>query len=212
MINGPTLDFFREKLPHCPEAREQIFKLNEVIERVCKIHSEKFAMVDINDTIRSLDDVTDYIFHLKAYTAFKLFIKTASALTSHFAPPPYRKNVIYQNISDVKPCMLHKVLNSREVLIFGKNFFELVSTYYDLLLGGVKDISFTYHKIGEVGNIPFDLKDFTNYYFKNDQYYIVVADNENYLEIRELLIKHNYQPLKDFVQFKPTPYTKVWRE
>lgn len=205
LINGPTLDFFREKLPHCPEAREQIFKLNEVIARVCKNNSERFRLVDINKVIRSRDDITGYIFHLKAHTAFNLFVETASAMTSNFLSP-------HLTPMDVKPCMLHKVLNGREVKIFGKNFFELAAAYYGLLLGGVKNPAFTYHKINEVGNIPFSLSDFDTCAFKSDKYYIVVADNENYSEIRELLTKTGYQPLKDFVQFKQIPYTKIWKE
>lgn len=201
LINGPTLDFFRAKLPNCPEAREQIFKLNEVIARVCKNHSERFRLVDINKVIHSSEDITDYIFHLKANTAFKLFINAAGAMIS-YPPPPL----------DSKPCMLHKVLNNREVRIFGKNFFELAAAYYGLLLGGVKNPAFTYHKISEVGNLPFSVGNFENCAFKGDKYYIVVADNENYSEIRQLLIQSGYQPLKDFAQFKSLPYTKIWRE
>ena len=86
LINGPVLDFFRSYLPHCPEARKQILTLNEVIARVCNAHREKFIFVDINKVIRSRDDVTDYVFHLKAQTAFNLFIEIADAIKKNNPP------------------------------------------------------------------------------------------------------------------------------
>lgn len=202
LINGPTMDFFREKLPHCPAAREQIFKLNEVMARICETHADRFCLVDINSVIRSMDDITNYIFHLKAHTAFNLFVSTASAIVRHFYPPPIGG----------KPCMLHKVLDGRKVKIFGSNVFELLAAYYGLLLGGVENPTFTYHKVSEVGKLPMKLDDFSSYVNQSEKYFIVVADNKEYPEIRELLIQSGYNPLKDFVQFKPTPYTKVWRD
>lgn len=195
LINGPVFDFFRETLPHCPAAREQIIALNKVIAHVCETYSEKFALVDINKVIRSRNDVTNYIFHLKAETAFRLFLETAEAMEKF--PPP------------AKPCMLHKVLGGREVCVFGKNINELLTTAHALYLGNVKISAFVYHKLDEV---VLDFADFKYYTFKNDRYYIVVADSDNYAEIRELLIKSGYSPLRDFVQFKPMSYTKVWKD
>ncbi len=104
--------------------------------------------------------------------------------------------------------MLHKVLDGREVLLFGKNPSELQIACYDLSLGGVNIAAYVHHEIGEEPVPDFDVKDFKDYAFKSDAYYIVVADKENYAQIREVLIANGYEPLKDFVQFKPMAYTK----
>ena len=88
LINGPTFDFFREKFQHCPEARTQIFTINEVIQRVCNKYKNKFSLVDINKVIHSKMDVTDYIFHLKAQTAFNLFVEITNAMLRFSTPPP----------------------------------------------------------------------------------------------------------------------------
>ena len=91
LINGSELDFFRKELPHCPEARNQIIALNKVIKRVCETHADRFALVDMNKVVRSLNDVTNYIFHLKAWTAFNLFTKIADAMIQ--ITPPTRQAV-----------------------------------------------------------------------------------------------------------------------
>ena len=199
LINGPVYDFFREKFPHCPEAREQIIALNKVIARVCETHSDKFSLVDMNKVVRSKNDVTNYIFHLKALTAFNLFAEIATVMQK--SPPTH------------KPPMLHKVLNGRKVCVFGKNVFELSNACYDLLLGNEKISAFVYHKLDKIedSNLISDLNiiDFKNYAFQRDKYYILVADNDNYKEIRAVLIENGYEPVKDFVQFKPVEYKKT---
>lgn len=186
LIKAPTMDFFRETLPHCPEVREQIFKLNAVIDQLCKLRPEKFACVDMDKVVRSREDVTNYIFHLKAHTAFLLFLETAVAMQK-FPPPD-------------KPNMLHKVLGGRKVFIFGQNSFELTAAQCSLSLGRVK--------ISAVVNPQAD----NMLAFKRDENFIIVADNNNYAEIREQLIAKGYEPLKDFVQFKPATYKKVWKD
>ncbi len=105
--------------------------------------------------------------------------------------------------------MLNKVLDGRKVCLFGKNANELLVAHYGLFFGNVNISDFVYHKLNE---IDFGANDFKQYAFKSDEYYFVVADNENYGEVREVLIKNGYEPIKDFVQFKPLPYVKVWRD
>ena len=119
LINGPELDFFNNSKAH-----EQILTLNKVIARVCETYSEKFVLADINKVIRSRDDVTNTMFHLKAQTAFNLFVQIANA-TKKYAPP-------------TKTCMLHKVLNGRKVCVLGTNSSEVSIAYYDLFLGNVE--------------------------------------------------------------------------
>lgn len=68
-VNGPTLDFFRKNNPHCPEVREQIKRINKVLDKIVTENKGKCALVDINKVIKSTNDVTDYVFHLKAQTA-----------------------------------------------------------------------------------------------------------------------------------------------
>ena len=196
LINGPELDFFRNELPHCPEARNQIIALNKVIKRVCETHADRFALVDMNKVVRSLNDVTNYIFHLKAQTAFNLFAKIVDAMKNFNAP-----------LRD-KPCMLHKVLDGREVLLFGKNRPELLVAYYDLRLGGMNISAYVYHQVDGLEVRGFDVKNFKEYASKSDKYYIVVADNDNYAEIRDVLIDGGYQPVKDFVHFRKMTYEK----
>ena len=72
----------------------------------------------------------------------------------------------------------------------------------------MKIAAYVHHELGEEPVRGFDVKDFKEYAFKRDRYYIVVADKENYAQIREVLIENGYEPLKDFVQFKPMAYTK----
>lgn len=194
LINGPELDFFNH-----PEMLKQITALNKVIERVCETHGDKFALVDTNKVIRVRDDVTNFMFHLKAQTAFRLFARIADAMIKF--PSTHSK-----------PCMLHKVLDGREVLLFGKNPSEFEVAYYDLSLGGVNIAAYVHHELGEAHISDFDVKDFKDYAFKSDKYYVMIADKENYAQIREVLIANGYEPLKDFVQFKSKTYKKVWKD
>lgn len=96
------------------------------------------------------------------------------------------------------------------MLLFGKNRPELQVAYYDLFLGGVDISAYVYHQVDGLEVRGFDVKDFKEYAFKSDEYFIVVADKENYAEIRDVLIAGGYEPVKDFVQFRQTRYKKDW--
>ena len=200
LINGPELDFFREQLPHCPEVRAQIFALNKVIKRVCETYAGKFALVDMNQIVRSLNDVTNYIFHLKAETAFALFAKIFDTMKKITSP-----------LRD-KPNMLHKVLGGRKVCVFGKNPYNSWISVCDLFLGGVNVSAYVYHKLEEITVPGFNVKNFSDYAFKSDEYYIVVAAQDNYSEMRDVLIAGGYEPVKDFIYFCPIAYKKVWHD
>ena len=89
LINSPEIDFFRNINPSCPEVRDQIIALNKVIKRVCETHGDKFSLVDMNKIVRSRKNVTNYLFHLKARPAFKLFTKVADAMIKS-PPPPHQ--------------------------------------------------------------------------------------------------------------------------
>ena len=104
--------------------------------------------------------------------------------------------------------MLNEVLNGREVLIFGKNPFELISAYYNLALGNVKVKCFVYHNLDEITENVLSLDNWNNYSQKNYKYYIVVADNENYSVSRSVIIESGYNPIKDFIRWRPLPYKK----
>ena len=110
LINAPQMDFFRESLPDCPEAKEQIRTLNKVIARVCENHKEKFSLVDINKVVRSRDDVTNYIFHLKAQTAFNLFLQTASAMI--ITPPVSSRACCIKSLTGAKFAYSAKTMRS----------------------------------------------------------------------------------------------------
>ena len=107
--------------------------------------------------------------------------------------------------------MLHKIRNGRKICVFGKNPFELITAAYDLFFGKEKISEFVYHKPNEVKDLSFNVKNFEQFAFQSDKYFFVVADNDNYEEIRKILISNGYEPVKDFVQFKPATYKKVWK-
>jgi hypothetical protein len=186
LITGPELNYFREHHPECQETLSQIKKLNEVIRAVGKKYNDKFLVVDINEIIKSREDVTNYVFHLKAETAYRLFVSVIKTLIQNqrLNKPPMLSNIILKN---------------RQVCIYGYNRREVENAYYNLKLGSVNPEI--------IDNII--LNDIKN---QNNKYYIVVADNNNYSEIRQILIENGYQPIKDFINLKPIKYTKVWQE
>ena len=186
LINGPELDYFRDTLPSCPEAREQILKINQVIKEVCKEYSNKFVMVDINKVIKSQKDVTNYIFHLKADTAYNLFIEIISTIINHFPSS--------------KPQILNKVLNNRNLYILSENTIQAKNAFYNLKLGNNNPV--------EIIN----LNSFEKYKLNKKDSYIVVADCENYKNIREVLIDANFKPINDFIQLNPITYKKIWKD
>ena len=75
-------------------------------------------------------------------------------------------------------------------------------------MGNVKISDFVFHKIDEVNDSDFGIKDFKEYASRSDKYYIVVVDNDSYEETREVLIESGYKPLEDFIRFRPLAYVK----
>ena len=186
LINGPELDYFRDYVPHCQEVREQIIALNQMLKIFAEKMQERVAFIDINEFITSTDDVTNYVFHLKANTAYNLFLKIINTILEKFPPN--------------KSPMLQKVLNGRKICLFGKSDLELNNACLNLKMGNCIPTDFIYHKT--VNSSDFNIKNWENYINKPDEYFIVIVDNENYEEIRKVLINGNYEPLKDFVQLK----------
>ncbi len=197
LVTGPEMDFFREHTPHCPEARAQIIKINNAIYRLARENPSKFAVVDINRVICTKDDVTDYVFHLKAQTAYKLF-----------------KNIAYEIISKFssrKKKMLSSVLKEREVIIFG-NTIEAENAYINLQLGGHVAIKCV-HTVGLGRQVGYMLvENWEQIVGCNDKYYIVIADTENADLISMMLMCVGYRPMDDFIQLKPHSYQKIWNE
>ena len=126
-VNGPTLDFFRKNNPHCPEVREQIKRINKVLDKIVTENKGKCALVDINKVIKSTNDVTDYVFHLKAQTAYNLFVEIVWA--------------IVRNFKNIKSSMLASVRTDRKVVIYG-NSSEARNAFYNLKLGGESPIAY----------------------------------------------------------------------
>ena len=196
LLTGSEMDYFREKTPHCQEAREQIIKINQVIRLFGQQFPEKFAIVEMNEVVQSLDDITNYIFHLKAHTAYNLFLKII--------------DTVIKNFPSSKPPMLQKVLNGRKLCILGKGDLEMLNAFYNLKFGNCQPTEFIYPI--PVNSSIFKITDWKQYANKSDEYFIVVADNANYPSIRQLLINGNYKPLKDFVQLKPIPHKIKWND
>ena len=191
LITGPELDFFRDYLPHCEEARNQIILINKAIRTLGERFPEKCVVVDMNDVVKSTENITNYIFHLKANTAYDLFLKIIGTIVKKFPSK--------------KPPMLEKVLHGRKICIFGKGDLETLNAYYSLRLGNCQPSEFLYHT--PVDSAKFKISDWKNYINKSNEYFIVVADNENYSIIKELLIEGNYKPLEDFIKLKEI----IWR-
>ena len=93
--------------PHCPEVREQIKRINKVLDKIVTENKGKCALVDINKVIKSTNDVTDYVFHLKAQTAYNLFVEIVWA--------------IVRNFKNIKSSMLASVRTDRKVVIYGNS-------------------------------------------------------------------------------------------
>ncbi len=197
LITGPELNFFRKNNPHCEEVLGQISMINKTIQRLVKDYPDKFAMADINKAVRSLNDVTDYVFHLKAQTAYHLFTEIVWAMVRNFKNN--RKN------------MLYKVLGNRKAVIWG-NGAEARNAFFNLKLGNVspcKYVHFDYQnkKIGTM-----QVEDYRILEGAQSQYYVVIADEANYDEIQKLLCELNYEVRKDFIRLRPIPYQKIWNE
>ena len=196
-VNGPTLDFFRKNNPHCPEVREQIKRINKVLDKIVTENKGKCALVDINKVIKSTNDVTDYVFHLKAQTAYNLFVEIVWA--------------IVRNFKNIKSSMLASVRTDRKVVIYG-NSSEARNAFYNLKLGGESPIAYFHFnysnkKIGtmEVKN-SIELKD------KASQYYVVIADENNISNIETELEAYGYKPQTDFTRLQKVEYKKMWNE
>ena len=186
LVTGPELEFFRVSCPSAKELREQIILINQAIRFLVDKYPNKCAVVDMNDVVKSTDDITDYIFHLKANTAYNLFIQIIDTIINNFPTQ--------------KPSMLKNVLRGRKLCLFGKGNLEILNAYYNLRLGNCEPTEFIYHDT--VNNVKFKINDWEQYIDKANEFFIVVADSENYSTIRKLLIEGHYEPLKDFVQLK----------
>ena len=141
--------------------------------------------------------MTDYVFHLKAQTAYNLFIEIVWA--------------IVRNFKNAKESMLAPVKANRKVVIYG-NSSEARNAFYNLKLGGEAPIAYFHFnysnkKIGtmEVKN-SIELKD------KASQYYVVIADENNIGKIETELEEYGYKPQTDFTRLQKVEYKKIWNE
>ncbi len=80
LITSPEMDFYRKRFPHIPEVREQIIKLNRVIRKVGEEYPDNTGVVEINDIIRGMDDITDYIFHFPAQKSREIYTGIADCM------------------------------------------------------------------------------------------------------------------------------------
>lgn len=172
------------------EVLEQIQKINAVVRAFGQQFPDKFAVVEINQAVNTRDDVTDDPFHLKALTAYNLFLKIIDTIVRQF---PNRKLP-----------MLHQVLNGRKVCLVGKGDLEMLNAFYNLSFGNCRPHEFAYPVA--VNRSIFPISDWNKYRARSDEYFVVVADNFNYPSLRQMLIDSKYKPLRDFVQLKPLPY------
>ena len=130
LITGPELDYFRKNNPHCEEVLQQIISINNTIKKIVNDHPDKYALADINKVIRTKEDVTNYVFHLKAKTAYNLFVEIVWAIVRNF------KNE-HKN-------MLNRVLENRKVVIFGNNV-EARNAFYNLKLGNINPYKYVHY-------------------------------------------------------------------
>lgn len=197
LITGPEMDFFRDNFPKCPEVRAQIIKLNGVLYRLEKEFPNKFAVVDINKCVRTREDITGYIFHLKAQTAYNLFVEIAWTII--------RKDKFS------KEPMLYKVRRERHVVIFGNNI-EARNAFYNLKICGENPQKYVHFewKNKKIGTMQ--VEDCAILKGKKDKYYVAIADEGNYNAIKTFLEKNGYTKTEDFIRIKRGGYKKVWNE
>lgn len=196
-VNGPTLDFFRKNNPKCPEVREQILKINKVLEKIVGERKERCALVDINKVIKTTDDITDYVFHLKAQTAYNLFIEIVWTIVRNFASK--------------KTSMLSKNKKNRKVVIFG-NSSEARNAFYNLKLGGESPVAYYHYdyldrKIGTM-----NVRNSVELIDKSSDYYVVIADEKNAKKIESTLTDYGFLAKEDFVRLQSISYKKIWNE
>ena len=187
LITGPDIG---AQFNYPPELVEQIAKINAVIRAFGRQFPNKFAVVEINEFVRSKADVTDGPFHLQAITAYKLFVRIIETIVRQFP--------------NSKPPMLRRVLNGRRIVLLGNGNFEMINAFFNLSLGNCRPHEFAYPIPIDGSNFP--LSDWKQYINRRDEYFAVIADNMNYSKLRQLLIESGYRPLRDFVQWKPLPY------
>ena len=198
LINGPELNFFRSNNPKDDNVRKQIFVINQALNDLEKEYPERIAVVDINKVITSRATVTDYVFHLKAQTAYKLFIQIVRTIKKRFPSN--------------KPSMLHNVVNSRKVVIFG-NGSEARNAFYNLIIGGESPVKYVHYDYRDKCIGTMSVEDYQLVLTGNkEKYYVVIADRDNQKKIIEKLLNLDYQPLVDFVSLTTIKYKKCWNE
>ena len=197
LINAPEINFFRKNNPEDQDVRNQILVINKALTEITSEFSDRIALVNINNIIKTKDDVTDYVFHLKANTAYNLFVEVLRTMVKYF---PNRKE-----------SMLHRVKKGREIVIYG-NGGEARNAFYNLLLGGEKTIKYVHHDYfgKKVGTMM--VEDSEQIKGEKDKIYVVVADAENKADIVKRLMLYGFLPIEDFVIWKPLDYKKVWKE
>lgn len=198
LITGPELDYFRKKRPQYPEIRERIILLNKVLFDLEAEYPKKFAVADINNVIKSMDHVTDYVFHLTAQTAYRLFVEAVWQIVRKLG-------------SDKLP-MLNKVRNKRKLVIFG-NGLQAQKVFYNLKLGGESPSEYVHfdYKDHIIGTMR--VQDCSILEGKSDMFYVAIADDEREKEIMEYLDRIGYTHVKDYINFHHTKvYKSVWNE
>ena len=198
LITGPDkMDYFRTALPKAPEARAQITKINKEIFRLGEEMPERFAVVDINNYVKSMEDISDYIFHLNANSAYNLFLDIAITIINKFG-------------SAKKP-MLDSIIRNREIYIFG-NSIEAQNALINLMLGGQYPTKYIH--VSNVGSMIGDnvIEDWKQILEKKGKCYIVIADTPYCELIIKLLRTAGFEPYDDFISIKPVTYKKVWND
>lgn len=198
LITGPELDYFRKNKLHYPEIRERIMLLNKVLFELEKEYPKIFAVADINNVIKSLDHVTDYVFHLTAQTAYRLFVETVWQ--------------IVRKLGSNKLPLLYKVRNNRKLVIFG-NGLQAQKVFYNLRLGNEAPCEYVHfdYKDRVIGTMK--IQDCSILEGKSDVFYVAIADDAHENEIEEYLNKIGYVHIKDYINFHHTKvYKSVWNE
>ena len=195
LITGPEIG---AAFNYHQEMIEQIATLNKVIRLIGRQMPDKFAVVEINDVVKSKADVTNDPFHLKAVTAYNLFAKIIGKMIEQFP--------------NSKPPLLQNVLKGRRLCLLGRGDQEMMNALYNLRLCNNPPDEFVCITQPEKQPSEFRMTEWSEYIGKSDEYFFVVADNTNYEMVRELLMSGHYEPLKDFVRWKPLRSNKEWQQ
>jgi len=197
LMNSPDLNFYRAEHPDDPETFAQIKKINQVIKKFTEDYSKNTELVDLTTIVAAKDKVTNYMYHFLPQTSYEV-AQNILKCTEKYGER------INRNPFECLP------INNREVVLYGNDSY-VVSSAYSINANG-----------GNINKVMYDGRNGTmdKFSFCNkeelkenkDKYYVIIADEGNYENIKAELKGYGYIEHNDFIRLKPNPYFYDWKE